>query len=71
MPLTFSVKLALPAITGVGDMLVAVGSGLFTGSETWLEVPPPGAGENTSMVCEPASEISAGVTEMRSWVAPT
>ena len=66
VPLTFSVKLALAAVTVAGAMLVAVGDGLLSGNRIWFEIPPPGAGVNTSTECEPARAMSGAVTEIRS-----
>src|SRR4029434_7767912 len=60
VPVTVSVKAALPAVTLAGLRLVMVGVGftLATVNERAPDVPPPGAGVNTVMLGVPAAAIS-------------
>src|SRR5215472_9976429 len=60
VPVTVSVKAALPAVTLAGLRLLMVGVGftLATVSERAPDVPPPGAGVNTVTLGVPAAAIS-------------
>jgi len=60
VPVTVSVKAALPAVTLAGLRLLMVGVGftLATVSERAPDVPPPGAGVNTVTLGVPAEAIS-------------
>src|SRR5499425_1815611 len=60
VPVTVSVKAALPAVTLAGLKLLMVGVGftLATVSERAPDVPPPGAGVKTVTLGVPAAEIS-------------
>ncbi len=59
LPLTVSVKAALPEYAVVGLRLFVVGKGLLIVKVWALEVPPPGAGLNTVTVAVPAVAMSA------------
>src|SRR6266699_156094 len=54
VPFTVSVNAAAPTILFVGEMLVVVGTGLFTVRTCAFDVPPPGVGLNTVMLNVPA-----------------
>ena len=58
LPLTVSVKPALPAVTFVGEMLDIEGTGLLTVSVAADEVPPPGAALLTVMERLPPEAMS-------------
>src|SRR5262245_20864565 len=71
VPVTVSVKAALPAVTLAGLTLVMVGVGFEMVSERAPEVPPPGAGVNTVMLGFPAATISLAVMAAVSCVDET
>lgn len=75
LPFTVSVKLPLPAVTEVGEMLVMEGTGLLlvpvTVNTAAVEVPPPGVGLVTVTLNVPEPVRSeAGITAV-SWLAET
>jgi hypothetical protein len=62
VPFTVSVRVAAPAVALTGEMLVVVGTGLFTVKVCAFDVPPPGAGLVTVMLNVPAVATSvAGI----------
>src|SRR5207245_10101003 len=61
VPFTVMVKAASPTFLLVGEMLVVIGTGLFT-VRTWgFDVPSPGAGLMTVIVNDRAVATSAAV----------
>src|SRR6266404_5372508 len=71
VPVTVSVKAALPADVLVGDRAARVGDELFTVNVCAAEVPPPGAGVTTVTCGVPAvARSDAGIAAV-SWVALT
>src|SRR5436189_228988 len=71
LPVTVSVKAALPADVLVGDRAARVGDELFTVNVCAAEVPPPGAGVTTVTCGVPAAATSAAAMAAVSWVALT
>ena len=61
VPVTVSVKPALPATTAFGFSVLTVGTGLLIVNVNGVEVPPPGAGFDTVTAAVPAVATSAGV----------
>ena len=61
VPFTVMVKAASPTFLLVGEMLVVVGTGLFTVRTCGFDVPPPGAGLMTVTGNEPPIATSAAV----------
>src|SRR5256885_4805646 len=71
LPLTVSVKAALPADVLVGDRAARVGDELFTVNVCAAELPPPGAGVTTVTCGVPAAATSAAAMAAVSCVALT
>src|SRR5882762_5030078 len=71
VPVTVSVKAALPADVLVGDRAARVGDELFTVNVCAAEVPPPGAGVTTVTCGVPAAATSAAAMAAVSCVALT
>src|SRR5205823_9701287 len=71
VPVTVSVKAALPAAVLVGDRAARVGDELFTVNVCAAEVPPPGAGVTTVTCGVPADARSDAGIAAASWVALT
>jgi hypothetical protein len=71
VPLAVRVKAAPPARAVLGDMLVSVGSGLFTVRESAAEVPPPGAEFATVTERVPGEATSLAGMAALSWVLLT
>jgi hypothetical protein len=58
VPFTVSVNAAPPVVALAGDIEVIVGTGLFIGSVSAPDVPPPGLGLVTVMFTVPEFAIS-------------
>src|SRR5205823_11547226 len=71
VPVTVSVKAALPAAVLVGDSAARVGDELFTVNVCAAEVPPPGVGVTTVTCGVPAAATSAAAMAAVSCVALT
>src|SRR5438309_1013735 len=71
LPVTVSVKPALPADVLVGDRAARVGDELFTVNVCAAEVPPPGAGVTTVTDAVVAAARSVAGIAAVSWVALT
>src|SRR5438477_80722 len=71
LPVTVSVKAALPADVLVGDRAARVGDELFTVNVCAAEVPPPGTGVTTVTCGVPAAATSAAAMAAVSCVALT
>ena len=61
VPVTVSVKPALPATRAFGFSVLTVGTGLSIANVNGVEVPPPGAGLETVTAPVPAVAMSAAV----------
>ena len=65
VPFTVRVKSASPAVLDVGEMLETVGSGLLMVKvRLGVDVPPPGVGLVTEIVCVPALTKSAALNDI-------
>ena len=71
MPVTVSVNAPLPTAALLGEIEVAVGTGLLIVNVLAAEVPPPGVGLNTVTKAVPAVAMSAAVICAWSWVLLT
>jgi hypothetical protein len=71
VPFTVSVRVAAPAVALTGEMLVVVGTGLFTVRTCAFDVPPPGAAFTTVTLNVPATATSAAVIAAVTCVAVT
>src|SRR5438874_11060064 len=69
LPLTVSVKAALPALASVGDIELRPGCGLLTVKLTVLLVPPPAPGLVTTAALVPAEVSEDAGIDAVSWVA--
>ena len=58
VPFSVRVNAGPPARVVLGEMLVSVGTGLLTTSESAAEAPPPGVGFTTVMERVPAEAMS-------------